>query len=332
MDSKYIIVCIDSDIKILNKLEEKITRIIDSNYVVQTYTTAEEALTHSFENIANGHKILMTISNYELANMNAEEFIINLHKNSPYTKNILFELDLTLESVSNIINNASLYRIIEKNLNKYDFELIILDTIKVYDSERRVREYQNILEDAVEKRTKDLKDINVKLHILATTDSLTGIKNRRSFFDSSEPMIPYIRRENQSLAVLAIDIDKFKNINDTYGHSTGDDALVLVSKTISAILRKSDIFGRLGGEEFAVSLPNTSFEGAKMVAEKMRESIENLEFNSRQNDKVAIRISIGVAMLNKDDNNLEDLLQRADEALYKAKDKGRNQVVCDERL
>jgi diguanylate cyclase (GGDEF)-like protein len=145
-------------------------------------------------------------------------------------------------------------------------------------------------------------------------------------------MIPYIRRENQSLAVLAIDIDKFKNINDTYGHSTGDDALVLVSKTISAILRKSDIFGRLGGEEFAVSLPNTSFEGAKMVAEKMRESIENLEFNSRQNDKVAIRISIGVAMLNKDDNNLEDLLQRADEALYKAKDKGRNQVVCDERL
>jgi hypothetical protein len=151
MDSKYIIVCIDSDIAILNKLEEKITKIIDSNYVVHTYTTAEEALTHSFENIANGHEILMTISNYELANMNAEEFIINLFKNSPYTKNILFEPDLTLESVSNI---ASLYKIIEKNLSKYDFELIILDTIKVYDSERRVREYQNILEDAVEKGQK----------------------------------------------------------------------------------------------------------------------------------------------------------------------------------
>jgi diguanylate cyclase (GGDEF)-like protein len=145
-------------------------------------------------------------------------------------------------------------------------------------------------------------------------------------------MIPYIRRENQNLAVLAIDIDRFKNINDTFGHSTGDDALVLVSKTLANILRKSDILGRLGGEEFAVSLPNTSIEGAKMVAEKMRESIENLEFNSRQNSKVELRISIGVAMMNNNDNSLEDLLQRADEALYKAKNSGRNQVICYEDL
>jgi diguanylate cyclase (GGDEF)-like protein len=332
MDSKYIIVCIDSDITILNKLEEKITRIIDSNYVVHTYTTAEEALTHSFENIANGHEILMTISNYTLANMNAEEFIIHLYKNSPYTKNILFEPDLSLKSVTNIINNASLYKVIEKNLNKYDFELIILDTIKVYDSERRVREYQNILEDAVEKRTKDLKDINVKLHILATTDSLTGIKNRRSFFDSSEPMIPYIRREKQNLALLAIDIDKFKAVNDTYGHATGDDALQLVSSTIADILRKSDIFGRLGGEEFAVSLPNTSLDGAKMAAEKMRESIDNLEFYTKKNEKVKLTISIGIAMLSYDDNSLEDVLQKADEALYRAKNTGRNKVVSHDEL
>ena len=328
MDPKYIIVCIDNDIETLNILEEKISKIIDNNYMVCTYTTAEEALAQSFENIAKGREILMTISSFKLANMNAEEFIINLYKNSPYTKNVLFEQDLSLSSVSNIINNASLYKIIKKDLAKFDFELIILETIKAYDNERMIREYQTILEDAVEKRTKDLKDINVKLHILATTDPLTGIKNRRSFFDSAEPMIPYIRREKQSLAILAIDVDKFKSINDTYGHATGDDALVLITKTISNILRKSDIFGRLGGEEFAVLLPNTSFEGAKMVAEKMRKAIESLEFHSKQDDIVDLRISIGVAMLEEDDNSLDDILQKADEMLYKAKTTGRNKVVC----
>jgi len=203
---------------------------------------------------------------------------------------------------------------------------MVLDAIKIYDSERRVRDYQAILEDAVEKRTKDLKDTNVKLHILATTDSLTGIKNRRSFFESSEPMMPYIKREGQQLAILAIDIDKFKAINDTYGHIKGDEALILVTKTISQTLRKSDIFGRLGGEEFAVTLPNTSLDGATFVAEKMREAIENLNFKSNDSSHIKITISIGITSMTQNDENLEDMLVRADEALYKAKGNGRNQV------
>ena len=326
MNAKYIIVCIDNDTNILNKLEEKITKIIDSNYEVLTYTTAEEALLSSYENIANGLEILMTISSYELVNMSGEEFIINFYKNSPYTKNILFDLNLSVDILSRIINQASLYRIIEKNLEQFNFELMILETIKIYDQERRLREYQAVLEDAVDKRTKDLKDINIRLHLLATTDSLTNIKNRRSFFDSSEPMIPYIRREKQELGILMIDIDKFKNINDTYGHAMGDKALLLVSNTLNSIVRKSDILGRIGGEEFAVSLPNTTLEGTKLVAEKMRKNIEELNFIDEDNH-IPLRISIGIAMLNNNDSNLEDILHRADNSLYKAKQSGRNKVV-----
>lgn len=327
MNSKYIIVCIDSDNTILNRLEEKITRIIDSNYVVNTYTTAEEALLHSFENIANGHEVLMTISSYELPNITGEEFIIDFYKNSPYSKNVIFDLNLNVKIVANIINNASLYRVIKKDLEKYNFELMILETIKMYDQERRLREYQNILEDAVDKRTKELKDTNVKLHLLATTDSLTGARNRRSFFDSSNSMIPYIRREKQNLGILMIDIDKFKSINDIHGHASGDEALKMVSNEIEKIVRKSDIFGRIGGEEFSTALPNTSLEGTLLVANKMRESIENLECKSLKGDLIPLRISIGVAMLIDEDNTLDDILQRADEALYKAKKTGRNRVV-----
>ena len=327
MNSRYIIVCIDNDSAVLNKLESKISKIIDSNYKVNTYTTADEALLHSFENIANGHEILMTICSYDLPNITGEKFIIEFYKNSPYSKNVIFNKDLDLDILSNIVNNASLYRIIEKDLDKCNFELMILETIKVYDQERRLREYQNILEDAVDKRTKELKDTNIKLHLLATTDSLTGVKNRRSFFDSSDSMIPYIRREKQSMGVLMIDIDKFKSINDTYGHAFGDDALKIVSAELHKIVRKSDIFGRIGGEEFAVTLPHTSLEGTMLVAEKMRSSIEKLDFKNDDGEAILLRVSIGVAMLSDDDKTLEDVLQKADDALYKAKESGRNQVV-----
>lgn len=330
MESKYVIVCIDSDIEVLNNLEMKISKIIDSNYAVRTYTTAEEALTNCLIYVSRGKEILMTISSFELSSMNAEEFIISLYKHSPYTKNIIFDTNLTIDPIKNIINNGTLYKIIEKNLKKYNLELIILETIKAYDNERRVRDYQNILEDAVEKRTKDLKDSNARLHILATTDSLTGIKNRRSFFESCDPMIPYIKRERQTLTVLAIDIDKFKFINDTYGHHTGDLALIEITKIISHILRKSDIFGRIGGEEFAILLPNTALDGAKLVAEKMREAIESFELYTTNKSKIAITISIGIATMNENDYRTEDILLRADEALYCAKNSGRNQVCSIE--
>ncbi|MCK5294619.1 MAG: GGDEF domain-containing protein [Arcobacteraceae bacterium] len=327
MNSKYIIVCIDSDSVILSILESKISRIIDSNYVVNTYTTAEEALLNSFENIANGYEILMTICSYDLPNITGEEFIVDFFKNSPYTKNVIFKPDLNIDIISNILNNASLYRIIDKNLDKCNFELMILETIKVYDQERRLRDYQNVLEDAVDKRTKELKDTNIKLHILATTDSLTGVKNRRSFFDSSNSMIPYIRREKHFMGVLMIDIDKFKLINDNYGHAMGDEALKLVSSELHKIVRKSDIFGRIGGEEFAVTLPHTSLDGTLLVAEKMRKAIEKLSFNNNDGVNIPLRVSIGVSMLIDSDISLEDILQRADIALYKAKQSGRNQVI-----
>lgn len=323
---KYIIACINSDVEVLDSLYNKISRIVDSDYIVESYINAEQALIGCFNNIIAGNIIMITISGNNTSNMTTEQFILELYKNTPNTKNVIFKNALTLDSIEKIINDAAVYKIIPNQLKNVDLELIILEAIKLNAQERRLKEYQEVLEAAVDKRTKELNNINVKLNILATTDSLCGVKNRRSFFESCGPMISYNRRERKQLAVLMIDIDKFKFINDTYGHAVGDDILRQMANRTENILRKSDVFGRLGGEEFAAVLPSTSERGAIKAAENIRQEIEHLEHITAKNQKVKFTVSIGIALLTSKDIDLEAVLHRADLALYKAKRMGRNRV------
>ncbi|RXK07845.1 GGDEF domain-containing protein [Halarcobacter bivalviorum] len=327
---KYIIACVESDVELLDELYNKISRIVDSDYIVESYISAEQALIGCYNYIISKNEILITIVGNNTSTIRPEKFITELYKNSPNTKNIVFEDIVDVKSLSSIINDASLYQILPRRLNKIDFELIILEAIKLNAQERRLKDYQRVLESAVEKRTRELNDINVKLEILATTDSLTGVNNRRSFYESSSPMIRYNRRENKSLAVLMMDIDKFKMINDIYGHAVGDDIIKLVAQKIQDILRASDIFGRLGGEEFAAVLPNTSQRGALKVAENIRKEIETLDYLTTKEEKVHFTISVGVAILEGTDPDLDAILHKADLALYDAKRKGRNKVILHE--
>lgn len=329
--TKYVIACIDSDVEILDALYNKISRIVDSDYIIESYVNAEQALIGCYNYIISGNEILITIIGENTSKVSCDDFIVELHKNSPNTKNILFKDVASVEKLERIVNEASIYQIIPKRFDKVDFELIILEAIKQNAQERRLKDYQKVLESAVEKRTRELNDINVKLEILATTDSLSGVKNRRSFYESSAPMIKFNRRENKSLAVLMIDIDKFKMINDIYGHSVGDEVIRLMAQKTNSTLRKSDIFGRLGGEEFAAVLPNTSERGALKAAENIRFEIENLEHHTLKNETIKFTVSIGVAILRPDDADLETILHRADLALYEAKRAGRNRVILSKK-
>lgn len=327
---KHVIACIESDVEILDALYNKLSKIVDTDYIIESYINAEQALIGCYNYIIAGNEILITIMGNETSGMNIDDFIIELHKNSPKTKNIIFKEVCSVECLERIINEASIYQMIPKRFDRVDFELIILEAIKQNAQERRLEDYQRVLESAVEKRTRELNDINVKLEILATTDSLSGVKNRRAFNDSSAPMITYSRRENKKLAVLMIDIDRFKMINDIYGHSVGDDVIKLMAKKTESTLRKSDIFGRLGGEEFAAVLPNTSERGALIAAENIRSEIENLEHVTSKNEIIKFTVSIGVALLHSNDVDLDTILHRADLALYDAKRNGRNRVVLSE--
>ena len=324
---KYIITCINNEVEILDDLYNKLSRIVDSDYLVESFINAEQALIACLNHIIIGNEILITINGNNTSQLNCEKFIIELYKSSPNTKNIIFKDSLDIDMIENLINHASLYKIIPNQLKKIDFELIILEAIKINSQERRLKDYQEVLEAAVDRRTKEINNINVKLNVLATTDALCGVKNRRSFYESCGPIISYNRRERKPLAVLMLDIDKFKYINDTYGHGVGDEVLKSMAQKTSKILRKSDVFARLGGEEFSALLPNTTELGALKVAENIRQEIEHMEYVSSKNETIKFTISIGVATLNSHDINIESVLHRADIALYSAKRNGRNQVV-----
>ena len=173
-----------------------------------------------------------------------------------------------------------------------------------------------------------LKQKEQQLYVLSTTDSLTGAFNRRYFMDSASREFSFHLRHQTPLSLLVMDIDYFKKINDTYGHAVGDDAIKAFVGGCLGVLRREDVLGRMGGEEFAVLLPRTTSEGAFVVAERLRQKIEAIEL-VLGNERVHFTVSIGVCEVRADDASIEAGLIRADRALYEAKAKGRNRVVID---
>jgi diguanylate cyclase (GGDEF)-like protein len=160
----------------------------------------------------------------------------------------------------------------------------------------------------------------------AQTDELTGLMNRRAFFERAQVLYAQCRHNQQPLCALMMDMDHFKQINDTYGHQAGDQVLRQIGGVISASFRQADVYGRLGGEEFAVLLPNTSLETARAIAEQLIKAISGLAAEPVK----GLSASLGVASTHDHDQDLHGLMNMADKALYRAKAQGRNQVALAE--
>ena len=177
-----------------------------------------------------------------------------------------------------------------------------------------------------------LRETGVELERLATVDPLIGVLNRRAFFERLEAEVRRATRYGHHLTALMIDLDHFKDLNDRYGHATGDRVLAETGRCIVEQLRSSDVVGRYGGEELAVFLPETSPGDGLVVAEKLRSAIEGLAIEpdgtkARSTARVRTTISIGVAsMPDVSIADEQDLIRMADEALYTAKREGRNRV------
>ena len=164
------------------------------------------------------------------------------------------------------------------------------------------------------------------LRYQATTDPLTKIFNRRHFFDLAQQELERSQRYGRSLSIIIFDIDHFKEVNDTYGHAAGDEVLLKLSSRSAEILRENDVFARYGGEEFVILLPETDLEQAYQMAERMRKDCAETPLDLKL-ASVNLTISFGVANLGGEKLLLDELLLRADKALYEAKDAGRNQVA-----
>jgi diguanylate cyclase (GGDEF)-like protein len=161
---------------------------------------------------------------------------------------------------------------------------------------------------------------------MAVVDPLTGLYNRRHFYELGEIEIERARRYSSPLSLLMIDLDHFKNFNDTFGHAVGDKVLQEASKVTGSTLRKIDIPGRLGGEEFVVLLPETNEQNGLIVADRLRNAISSIRIPIEDGDSLSVTASIGLASLNATHANLQSLITSADIAMYKAKENGRNRV------
>ena len=184
--------------------------------------------------------------------------------------------------------------------------------------QRRVRDLNELLREA-----------NERLSTLATTDALTLVANRRAFDEFLEREWVRARRVGRPLALTIVDVDFFKQYNDLFGHLRGDECLKQIAQGLQESRRASDFVARIGGEEFAIVLPDTDSGGAKSVAEAARARIEKLRLHHPKSLTGFLTASFGVAASIPDETGtVDDLIQAADQALYDAKDRGRNRVVC----
>lgn len=195
----------------------------------------------------------------------------------------------------------------------------------------------NYISELTKQSSITIERANVYSEILknATMDALTGLNNRRQFEVRLKEEYSSANRQNTPLCAIMIDIDFFKKFNDTYGHAIGDTVLRTTANVIKEQLREYDIPSRYGGEEFCILLPQTNIDEAKIVAERLRTSVENkkIEIQTNKNEQIkhiSVTISVGLAQLDIKDM-ADDLYMKADRALYEAKEQGRNRVIVYEK-
>ena len=177
------------------------------------------------------------------------------------------------------------------------------------------------LEEELEKK----KKLEKELKFQASTDPLTGLMNRRSFFSVCSKEMKRAIRSNTELSFLTVDIDKFKDVNDTYGHPFGDEVIRSIADLMIENTRDMDYVGRIGGEEFAILMPATDIDSAFQMADRLRINIAKYKIIF-ENEMTQVSVSIGLSCLRREDSEIETIVERSDKALYEAKDSGRNKV------
>ena len=213
-----------------------------------------------------------------------------------------------------------------ENLEYTEFDIpdTLLDEIQ-QNIEHIIRDFDVPEENKMEV-IKQINYIYTRTKYLSITDELTGLSNRRCFDNTLEKEILRALRYNNKLTLVMFDIDHFKTVNDTYGHPCGDYILKEVANAALQTFRKTDTVFRFGGEEFVVILTETDIKQSEIPLERFRKTIETLDL-TYQNQQINITVSIGACQLDQSIGNKEEFLQKADNALYDAKNSGRNKVV-----
>lgn len=230
------------------------------------------------------------------------------------------------ETIASEVIEAGAYDYLPKNkISKKSLSRSITNTVEKFGLEKEIKLAQGKLAE-MSSLEREMKRAQIQLAEMSARDELTGLYNRRYFIESLEREVARAKRYKRNLGFCMIDLDKFKDINDTYGHLAGDMVLSTIGRMFDEHFRRGDLICRYGGEEFAVILPDTSLKSAMTVCERLRKRVSSNRFKYNSSD-FSISISIGIALY----NNLEhsspvELVSAADQALYRAKKEGRNSV------
>lgn len=354
----------DLELNIVNKLKNKNkASTIFKNEDKLIYLIKENILKSDFSGNSNGYIIggkfindssLTSLSNvFESLEFSTSHYYKNtdleyqLLNNNLVTVRHTYHNDYVLNFIQFFdLNNNYTFTINAKNtqaiLKKGEETLLILILavslilfillFLLYRNQKIVQRYNSMLEDKVNRRTKQLqkslkslKEKNKELNRISNTDSLTAIRNRRSFFAEGKKALDDAIKNDKDLNILLMDIDHFKKINDTYGHAAGDAVLKEFSRLVESIIDENTIFGRLGGEEFSIVFKDTYFGKVAKISEQIRKEIEENTLKFADNE---IKFTVSLGLANKRDSKfIDEMLVMADEFLYKAKNNGRNKLI-----
>lgn len=314
------------------KLENKLSNLslllstsLDLDTVIHDFL---KKLCETFEN--NENILILSIDNKCI------KFIYKYSTNKLYSTesdekvNIdIFDKNLSLEKLSN--EEKLFYKsYTEYKGSRIDFLIpdkfkgaLIVPNGNKYNK-KNIKKLEKILKQAIISVINATQYRNISK--FANYDGLTNIYNRRYFIDILSHILEQSKRYSHNLAIVLIDLDYFKKLNDTYGHDIGDKVLIEFSKEIQNNIRKSDIFARYGGEEFILALPETDFEEALNLTTRLKDNIEQLKIDINSTTKISFTASFGLAMYTNPEESLEDIIKKADIALYKAKNSGRNNI------
>jgi diguanylate cyclase (GGDEF)-like protein len=304
------------------------------------------------------HEFFLILTDQRMPKMLGTEFLEESIKKDPAAIRILITGYSDIESVIDGINKGAVHRYIKKPWNRDELKREIQMSVEIHrltmenqqlvkklkESNLKLREHERLLAKDLDERTKELyrtneelRHANETLQNLTLQDGLTGLYNHRGFQQRLREEFYRAQRAKKHLSLIFFDLDHFKNYNDTNGHPAGDELLRNIAKLLTedsrtrtedeARIRISDIPSRYGGEEFAILLPETPLEGARIKAERIRKRIEGYEFEHMASQPGGrVTVSVGVACFPDDADKPQLLVDRSDQAMYVAKTTGRNQV------
>ena len=323
---KGVILCIDDEPMVLLSLRDQLSRIVENNYGIEIAESGEEALSLFAELKQEDIEIPLIICDQTMKGVNGADLLAQLHQEYPKTLKILLTGSASIDGVVQAVNKANLYRYITKPWNEGDFSLTVREALRRYEQDKQLAEHYQALQEtnaALQREVIERHRVEERLAYDALHDSLTGLPNRNLLMEQLERNLRMtVQNPAYQFAVLFIDLDRFKIVNDSLGHVVGDQFLQAIARRLRKGLRSSDFIARIGGDEFTVILEDVQRpEEAAQAAERILEALcipIALEPHT-----LCASASIGVVIGFDGYQNATDLLRDADLAMYKAKETGK---------